>query len=424
MEQYPVTTQTMELVCRRHTGKDRPAAAQPNDLPPVMEPLPKKRGRARRAFRRCVALLLSALVVIGTPVGPQAADFWGSREVSSFLLAQVTPLGGASLLDVLARSVASAFFTANVPDLPFIPAASDGGATVFGEYMAYDRFPDIAANPIPPESDLTHYLPPVAEGEGPIEYNIHPSSTAGYEYYQGIFVQNGTGEATDIARVLSAKLSFSLKETGPQVLIIHTHTQEGYEPDPWQPDSRNGEDRTSNPDQSVVAVGKAVADRLTELGIPVLHDTTIYDETYNGAYSRSLQGVERMILRYPSIKVVLDIHRDALNKAGERRYKLVFDNNGEPTAQIMLLVGTDKGSLPHPNWESNYNLALKVQKELLGVNERFPRPIKLTRSSYHQHVAPGALLLEVGANGNTVTEAVQAGRLFAEALAKVLKEAR
>jgi stage II sporulation protein P len=369
-------------------------------------------------------MLLSALVLIGAPVGPSAADFWGSREVASFLVAGVTPLSGASVWDLLARSVASAFYTASVPDLPFIPAASDGGATVFGAYLAYDRFPDIAANPIPPESDLTHYLPPIPEGEGPIEYTIRPQSTLGYEYYQGIFVQNGTGEITQIERYLKEKLPFSLKETGPQVLIIHTHTQEAYEPNLWEEDTRGGDDRTDDPNQSVVRVGKEVADALMQLGVPVLHDTTIYDETYNGAYTRSLQGVEKMLLRYPSIKVVLDIHRDALNHAGERRYKLVFDHEGVSTAQIMLLVGTDKGSLPHPNWESNYALALKLQKEMLGINEVFPRPIRLTRSSYHQHVAPGALLLEVGSNGNTVDEAVRAGKLFAEALAKVLKEAR
>ena len=162
---------------------------------------------------------------------------------------------------------------------------------------------------------------------------------------------------------------------------------------------------------------------LRSYGIGVIHDPTLYDEeSYTGAYGRSLAGVQLILAKYPSIEVVIDVHRDALNQPDAQKYKLVSEIDGEECAQLMLVMGTDAAANDHPRWAENLKLALHMQDRLLARSATIMRPIKLTRSSYNQFTAPGAKILEVGANGNSLLEAAKAGQAFAEELAKLLLE--
>ena len=110
-----------------------------------------------------------------------------------------------------------------------------------------------------------------------------------------------------------------------------------------------------------------------------------------------------------------------MNQPDSQKYKLVADVDGQTSAQVMIVIGTDAAAGDHPKWRENFKLALRVQEQM---GERYPtlaRPIKLTRSSYNQFSAKGAMIVEVGANGNSLGEAILAGGLFAESLAEVLK---
>ena len=117
---------------------------------------------------------------------------------------------------------------------------------------------------------------------------------------------------------------------------------------------------------------------------------------------------------------MLDIHRDALNDAYSPKYKLITEIDGKNAAQIMLVVGTDQSGDNPPQCRENLKIAVRVQKEMVSRYKLLARPIKLTKSSYNQFISRGAMIVEVGANGNSLEEAIYGGRLFAACLSSVL----
>ena len=131
--------------------------------------------------------------------------------------------------------------------------------------------------------------------------------------------------------------------------------------------------------------------------------------------------MERYLKDYPSIKLVLDIHRDALGADGVV-YKTMAEEDGVVSSQIMLLVGTDESGLEHPNWRQNLAAALYLQNAVHAQNPTLMRPISLVRERYNQHLSPGFIIMEVGSNGNTLQEALAAIRLFGRAAAPALLE--
>ena len=225
-----------------------------------------------------------------------------------------------------------------------------------------------------------------------------------------------------MAALAEAQLTLSLPEEGPQVLIVHTHGSEAYTPDGGDTYVATGECRTTDTTKSVVRVGDEIAKVLTEMGLTVVHDTGLYDyPEYNGAYDRSLAAVENWLAQYPSIQVVLDVHRDALIGADGTVYKPISTINGEKCAQVMLVMGSN-ALYDHPNWLENLSLAVKVQKEMNTLWPTLARPIGLRENRYNQQTAPGAMLVEIGSHGNTLQEALAAARMFARALGAVLLE--
>lgn len=150
-------------------------------------------------------------------------------------------------------------------------------------------------------------------------------------------------------------------------------------------------------------------------GISVVHDRTLHDgESYNDAYENSLASIQSYLAKYPSIVYVLDLHRDAVQDANGTQYKLVTAED-PAAAQVSLIMG-----VAHDGWQDNLRLAIAVQEKLESQSPTLMRPITLLNYRYNQFAAPGSLLVEVGAAGNSLDEALRAARLFAKGFAETI----
>ncbi len=222
---------------------------------------------------------------------------------------------------------------------------------------------------------------------------------------------------------LERELTLTVSREGPQILIMHTHGTEAYTIADGDEYVASDTARTTDENYNMIRVGEEMKAVFEEMGLSVVHDTTLYDyPSYTGSYARSLEGIKSYLEQYPTISIVLDVHRDALIADDGTVYKLTDTVDGETVAQVMLVVGTDDGGLTHPNWEENLTLATHIQARLLGIDAGFPRPINLRSQRFNQHMTVGSLLVEVGTSGNTLREALAGARLFARAAGEVYLE--
>lgn len=223
-------------------------------------------------------------------------------------------------------------------------------------------------------------------------------------------IKNQSGKEPDTKKLINDKLYFEKEGKKPSVLIVHTHTTESY----------FETDRNLDEEKNMIAIGKVIKEELENAGISVIHDVTVHDyPSYNNAYTRSAATVKKKISENPDINIVLDIHRDAVATDDGSKLSLVSDINGEKTAQMMFVVGTDV-QLTHDSWEENLKLALKLQHK---ANELYPglmRPINLREQRFNQQLSKGSIIIEVGTNGNTLDEAKRGARLMGDVLGKVL----
>jgi len=246
--------------------------------------------------------------------------------------------------------------------------------------------------------------------------------------YQGggdVYVRNDTDYAIDIPALLASPDKVRLSGDRVQVLIMHTHGTEAYA---MTDDSRympSDADRTTDSRFNVLRVGQEICDILNARGIKTIHSETLNDSpAYAGSYSRALEDISKYIKDNPSIKLVLDVHRDAMVTSSGVKYKAVADIGGEQAAQMMLVCGTDAGGLVHDGWRDNLCFQLKLQQRINGAYPELMRPLNLRAARFNQHVTPGSMLLEVGTSGNTLEEALRSARLFADVLADMLLERR
>ena len=169
-------------------------------------------------------------------------------------------------------------------------------------------------------------------------------------------------------------------------------------------------------------MGDELAKTLEEAGLHVLHDPTLHDyPEYSGAYNRSLDAVNAYLEQYPTIAFVLDVHRDAISDSDGTPYKVVSNVAGLNAAQMSFVIGTDGGGLEHPQWRENLKLAAAIQEHLSGSCPTLMRPITVRNSRYNQHTTTGSLLVEMGAAGNSLDEALLSARLLGQAMAEVLQ---
>ena len=242
----------------------------------------------------------------------------------------------------------------------------------------------------------------------------------GYHSAGTVYFKNETDYAIDIAALLKKDSPVALGSEGVQVLIMHTHGTEAYTPSPGHTYTASGEYRTTDSAANMLRVGKEICDALNARGISTVHSTTLNDyPAYNGSYNRALKDIQSYVNKYPSIRLVIDVHRDAIASGGTY-YKTSADIDGAQTAQLMFVTGTDAGGLSHDGWRDNLAFQAQLHDRLNSTYPGIMRPMSIRASRFNQHVRTGSMLLEVGACGNTLEEALAAARLFAHTLADTL----
>lgn len=248
-----------------------------------------------------------------------------------------------------------------------------------------------------------------------------PTSPEGYVVTGDVYINNRSDREFD-ASIFDGTFAAALsEEEGPQILIVHTHGSEAYTMPPGQEYVPSGESRTTDTAYNVVRIGDEIADVLSQRGISTIHDRSLYDyPQYNGAYDRSLDAIEGYLAKYPSICFVLDVHRDAISDGEGTVYKVISETAQGPSAQLSLIVGTNGSGLSHDRWRENLRLAAAVQDTILQDFPTLMRPITVRNSRYNQHCTTGSLLVEVGAAGNSLDEALLAAKLFAEGFADTI----
>jgi len=209
------------------------------------------------------------------------------------------------------------------------------------------------------------------------------------------------------------------KDSSPCVLIIHTHATEAYsDGSGYYTDETSF--RSSDPAQTVVAVGSVMAQELEAAGIRCIHCEVMHDaEDFNKAYDRACESILSYLEKYPEIQYIIDVHRDAIIRGDGEMIAPTVETKIGQAAQVMLVIGTDEYGADHPRWRDNLNIACKLQNTL-NSEFNFARPINLRGASFNEQYRAGSMLVEVGSSGNTLDEAKLAGRLFARALAQLI----
>ena len=240
----------------------------------------------------------------------------------------------------------------------------------------------------------------------------------------GSIKNNTSVSSADIAAEITNPLPFAVEwnSPDPQILIMHTHATESYQtwPDPVFDPGYTA--RSKSTALNMCAVGEKMAQVLNAAGIRTLHDETLYDAPgYTDSYKRSRAGVQTYLERYPSIKVVLDVHRDAIEDSDGTRVKPVCEIDGESTAQVMVIAGCGNGSsIALPNWRLNLRFAAEWEAAMESAYPGLTRPVLCGYRFYNQDLTTGSLLIEIGGHANTLDEALRAGEYTAKALAAVL----
>ena len=228
-------------------------------------------------------------------------------------------------------------------------------------------------------------------------------------------INNLSGYSIDPEALLAQNLGWDLTQEGPAVLILHSHATESYQNHgDYQESARF---RTTDTDHNVVSIGAELARLLEAGGIGVLHDTRLHDAaSYSDAYSASREAVQAYLAEYPSIRLILDLHRDAAETAAGEQVAYTSTLGGESAAQLMVVSGSDAGGLTYPNWEENLSVAVKLQAALQRSAPGLCRPLSFRAQRYNQDLHPASLLIEVGAAGNDHSEAMLAVQALAEGI--------
>ena len=297
----------------------------------------------------------------------------------------------------------------------------------FGVLLAAVALRMVSAVELTPKAqEKSQESPPVMQAETvfPTMYYEMPSHGAAFTAADAALVdiRNSAGADFDAAALITASLQFDRTADGPLILIVHTHATEAYTA--ADGDEYFGNYRTTDVNYNVVRVGQALADRLNANGIPTLHDTTLNDEPgYYDAYERTAAVIAGYLEEYPSIQMVIDVHRDAVTLDDGSEMAVPCRLNGRDAAQLMLVMGTDIAGLEHPNWRSNLSMALKLQAHCERVAPGCFRQMSLRSERYNEHLTPNSILLEVGAAGNTLREAIVSAEFFADRLTEILSAA-
>ena len=228
----------------------------------------------------------------------------------------------------------------------------------------------------------------------------------------------------DLEELLCKPIEWTSEAKPPAVLILHTHASECYTPGPGEEFTQSSDYRTLDTAHNLVAVGEEVSRLLRRAGISVVHDQTIHDyPSYSASYTNSRQTIEKHLRQNPSIGLVLDLHRDAMLNSDGSQFAPAVSVPGGGAARMMLVVGTDAGGARHPAWQENLSLGLKLQALLERENPGITRPTMLRAQRFNQDLLPGAVIVEMGAAGNTMSQAMVAAEHLARAVITLMTTA-
>ncbi|MBE6701379.1 MAG: hypothetical protein E7582_05780 [Ruminococcaceae bacterium] len=246
-------------------------------------------------------------------------------------------------------------------------------------------------------------------------------------------ILNSTSETIDEEELLSRSLPYKYTSDGPMVLVVHTHGSECYAEE-YESFSTadtdgyhgfytvNSSTRSLDCDKNIVAVGEAFCKALADAGIKSIQSRIMHDkDDYNTAYANSRKTILEYLKKYPTIKYVIDVHRDSLGEDGSEKIKTVASEI-EGSAQVMLVAGCQGNGVIHSNWEDNLSVNLKFKKAMDNKYPSLSRPIYLRYSRYNLDLTKGSLLLEIGTCSNTLKEAIKAAELAGECFADMLLE--
>lgn len=375
-------------------------------------------------LRRCLTALLCAVFFAGGMVSLAVA--------AARLPGRDWLVRGALLCQDPAAAVAVSWPVPMEKPRPGSPSQSPAPAATANPAPSATPQPEPAAEEQPapiPEATAT----PLPSAAPEIE---NPGAIRAETFVQGSgdgYVTLGAGSIRNLtqysdadlrAAVTTPSLPFDVEVNSdePQVLILHTHATETYQTWPdlvYDPDFTA---RTQNTALNMCVVGEKMAEVLNAAGINTLHDTTLHDSpSYTESYDRSYATTQAYLEKYPSIKVVLDVHRDAIEDSDGTRVKPLCTVGGEDTAQVMIIAGCDNGSsISLPNWRLNLRFAAAWEEAMESRTPGLTRPVMCAYRYYNQDLTTGSLLIEIGGHANTVAEAVRAGQYAAEALAVLL----
>lgn len=371
--------------------------------------------RKRRIIKRITALFLTAASVF--LIGQGSPAFWAGlgNRIALLAVGLQKPEGGAAALSAQLQAKTAAATPATTAPAP-TTAATTGETTAPTDAVQADSA-NVTRITLP---SLNEKAPEKAADAGVVS---EQKISSGSDPVEGVCVRNRSGKTLDIAAALTKTpdIHIDRKSDQPQVLIVHTHTTEGYLTYDAGFYNPTDVERTQDHTKNICAAGESIAKALRAAGIATLHDTTVHDyPKYTGAYSRSEQTVKAAMEKYPTVKVVLDVHRDAMI-ANDTHTKPTVTVNGQKAAQMMIIAGVvSTAALPHPNWEQNFRFAVRLQQSLATTYPDLMRPLSLVASRYNQHLANGYLLVEIGTDVNTVSEAVYSGEMLGKTLANLL----
>lgn len=376
--------------------------------------------RTRAAGRLCGAAVAAALIFSVRGVLSQGGGAGLALGAGSFLAGPVQALqAAASLAEAGAAGAADAASTVAGWVLPPMGSMDGGADDVPAAAEAGDAglLTEAASYPLSDEA--------APEGAGVVQETTYAQGSGGVYVPCGAgSIRNNTSvSAAQIQEDAAAGVPFSIQmDSGePQVLILHTHATETYRTHTGLWYAPGDTARTTDTATNMCAVGEVMARELNAAGIVTIHDTTLNDyPSYTGSYEGSRAVAQKYLAEYPSIKVIIDVHRDAIESDGVRMAP-VCQVNGRQAAQVMLIAGCDNGTtVPLPNYRENLRFAAAWEAAMEAAYPGLTRPVLFSYRYYNQDLAPGALLIEVGGHGNSLDEAMYAGQLAARALAQVL----
>ncbi len=378
----------------------------------------------RYISRICIAIVLFAVLVrllIGILV-PSASAFRKPQANDLLLYGATTnlikdPAGGGNGMQPKPSSPNGSISDTGIPSTPLSTGSTGGEATIPGSTSsAPTTTPTTAPTTTPttrPTQPTTQPTDPPAQSNPP-RPGIIAFTKADMQY---VSVSYGScPKRPDIAGLLQQRLELDLVGSEPTVLIIHSHATECYTKGPGEEFDCHAQFRSKDTNYNMVSIGDALAELLEAAGIQVVHDRTLHDYmNYDGAYDSSRKSVEEYLKQYPTIQIVLDLHRDALQNSDGSWYAPLTKINGEDAAQLMLVMGTNVNA-QHPCWQDNLSFALKLhalmQKEAPGLM----RSINMRNGRYNQDLSTGYVLIECGSAGNTHAQVLRSMPVLANAI--------